>query len=142
MNEDKNKLGRKPYWSDPIELKQLVLDYFNSEEGKTKPTFSGLAFFLKIDRQTLYNYKNKDEFFDTIKNARDRIEKIYEEQLMFGEGNKTGVIFALKNWGWTDSQKIDHTTQGEKISQVVGFNYLPPSENKDAKNNSNDKANA
>ena len=26
-----------------------------------------------------------------------------------------GSIFALKNFGWTDKQEIDHTSKGEKM---------------------------
>jgi hypothetical protein len=135
--EEKKGRGRPPLWKDPIELKELVLDYFQSEEGQNKPTFAGLAYFIGIDRKTLFNYSKKDEFFPTIKKARDRIELFYEQKLMFDDGPKTGVIFALKNWGWSDNSKIDHTTDGEKMS-VTGFTMKPLEEDGNT-TRSNDK---
>lgn len=107
--------GRPRLWKDPIELSNLIADYFNSTE---RPTLSGLAVFLEIDRQTLYNYKERDEFFDIIKKATAKVESIYEERAIY-ENNPTGVIFALKNMGWTDRVANDHTSQGEKIAPPI-----------------------
>lgn len=107
--------GRPRLWKDPIELSNLIAEYFNSTE---RPTLSGLAVFLEIDRQTLYNYKERDEFFDIIKKATAKVESIYEERAIY-ENNPTGVIFALKNMGWTDRVANDHTSQGEKIAPPI-----------------------
>lgn len=85
-------------WKNASELAQLVKEYFDQTN---RPTLSGLAVFLEIDRQTLYNYKERDEFFDIIKKATAKVESIYEERAIY-ENNPTGVIFALKNMGWTD----------------------------------------
>lgn len=109
--KDKNPVGRPLLWKDPIELKQLVFDYFNNEK---QPTLAGLAVALGISRSTLYNYEEKDEFLDIIKKARERVVKIYEERLIYSD-KPTGVIFALKNMDWHDSQAIDHTTKGKQM---------------------------
>ena len=107
--------GRPMIWKDPIELSNLIADYFNTI---SKPTLSGLAVFLEIDRQTLYNYKDRDEFFDIIKKATAKVESIYEERAIY-ENNPTGVIFALKNMGWTDRVANDNVNSGE-------IRVLPP----------------
>lgn len=107
--------GRPMIWKDPIELANLIADYFNQTD---RPTLSGLAVFLEIDRQTLYNYKERDEFFDIIKKATAKVESIYEERAIY-EQNPTGVIFALKNMGWTDRTSTDHTTKGDKIATPI-----------------------
>ena len=99
-------------WKDPIELSNLIADYFNQTK---KPTLSGLAVFLEVDRHTLYNYKERDEFFHIIKKATAKVESIYEERAIY-ENNPTGVIFALKNMGWSDKQEIDHRTNGKEIN--------------------------
>jgi hypothetical protein len=114
--------GRPRIWKDPIELANLIADYFNSTQ---KPTLSGLAVYLEIDRQTLYNYKERDEFFDIIKKATAKVEAIYEERAIY-ENNPTGVIFALKNMGWTDRVANDHTTKGEAITPPI--NWVKPNE--------------
>lgn len=43
------------------------------------PTVSGLAVALKTSRQTLINYESNEEFFDTIKSAKQYIESIIEQ---------------------------------------------------------------
>jgi hypothetical protein len=116
--EPPKKEGRPPIWTDPIELKELISDYFISEKGRKKPTLSGLALAIGIDRRTLYNYQQKDEFFPTIKKARDRIEENYEENLLYGE-RTTGFIFALKNMGWSDKLETDVTTKGKELPTPI-----------------------
>jgi len=107
--------GRPMIWKDPIELADLISDYFNQT---TRPTLSGLAVFLEVDRQTLYNYKQRDEFFGIIKRATSKVESIYEERMIY-ENNPTGVIFALKNMGWSDRVSNDHTTNGKDITSPI-----------------------
>jgi hypothetical protein len=103
--------GRPKIWETPKQLSEVVENYF----AKTlRPTLAGLAVSLGIDRKTLYNYEERDEFFHIIKAARQRVEAIYEERAIY-EPQPTGVIFALKNMGWSDSNKIDHTTNGKDI---------------------------
>lgn len=104
-------------WKNAFELAQLVDDYFRSTD---RPTLSGLAVYLEIDRQTLYNYKERDEFFDIIKRATAKVEAIYEERAIY-ENNPTGVIFALKNMGWSD--KIENKTD-MKVSGIKPIEWV------------------
>ncbi len=131
---EKHAGGRPPLWTDPMKLKDLVYQYFTGP-GKDKPTLSGLALHLGMSRSSLYNYDQKDQFLDIIKEARQRVEMAYETRLIY-DTQPTGVIFALKNMGWQDNskQEIDHTTKGEKIH---GFNYLPPVTSNDTNNQTN-----
>jgi hypothetical protein len=105
-------MGRPMIWKSPEELQKLVDDYFQSTE---RWTLSGLAVHIGICRKTLYNYESKDDFLHIIKKARDKVESIYEERAIY-ENNPTGVIFALKNMGWTDKLSTDHTTKGESLN--------------------------
>ena len=59
-------------------------------------------------RHTLYNYKEREEFFHIIKKATEKVEARYEKRLIY-ENNPTGVIFALKNMGWRDKSEIEQT---------------------------------
>ena len=68
-------------------------------------TITGLALALDTDRQTLLNYQQKDEFVDTIKKAKLKVENQYEQRLI--KNGRSGDIFALKNFGWQDKQEID-----------------------------------
>jgi hypothetical protein len=105
-------MGRPMIWKSPEELQKLVDDYFQSTE---RCTLSGLAVHIGICRKTLYNYESKDDFLHIIKKARDKVESIYEERAIY-ENNPTGVIFALKNMGWSDKLSTDHTTKGESLN--------------------------
>lgn len=100
----------RPLKFTPEELQSRVTEYLAGE----RVTLAGLAFHLGIDRQTLYNYAERDEFFDIIKTAREAVEARYEERLIY-EGQPTGVIFALKNMGWKDKTETDVTTGGNPI---------------------------
>lgn len=98
--------GRPLRFNDPEELQTEIDLYFVETD---KPTLAGLAYALGISRSTLYEYDSKDRFSDIIKNARERVEVVYEERLMYSP-NPTGVIFALKNMGWADNAKVAHSS--------------------------------
>lgn len=115
--------GRPPLWTEPSELEKLVNDYFQSTK---RPTLSGLALHLGIERKTLYNYEEKDEFLHIIKKARERVEAIYEERTIY-EPNPTGVIFALKNMGWTDRVQND-TNLNAKVETKADLSKLTDDE--------------
>jgi hypothetical protein len=92
------------------------------------PTMSGLALALDVDRKTLLNYSNKEEYFPTIRKARAIIENNLEKNLY---GNSvTGLIFNLKNnFGWNDKQELDHTSNGKTLNN---WSVNPVTTNKDA----------
>lgn len=92
------------------ELQRKIDEYFEMCDEQGKPyTISGLAYFLGTNRQTLLNYEERDEYFDTIKRAKARIEAFVEESL-WQPKIATGVIFNLKNnFGWQDKQNLEHS---------------------------------
>lgn len=107
--------GREPLYKTPDEMQERIENYFNTEKV---PTVPGLAYHLGFcSRQSLIDYETKDEFFFPIKRAKLRIEAFNAEQLHRKEGSVTGVIFTLKNLGWTDQQSIDLTTDISQMSE-------------------------
>jgi hypothetical protein len=125
--------GRPPLFESPELLQEMIDEYFTTGmeyrtfivgSGLNKqsvtvqvPTISGLCYFLGFEsRQSFYDYEKKSGFTYTIKKARLKIERCYEEQLQYG--NSTGAIFALKNMDWHDKSEFDHTTGGEKINII------------------------
>ena len=129
--------GRPAYFKNPEEMQQIINDYFNEHkvefekdsEGKVlttqkgspimklnPPTLTGLALALGFNsRGTIYEYEKKnDEFSDTIKKARLRCENWVEEQSFSGTVPPAVGIFALKNYGWKDTQGIE-VPEGVKI---------------------------
>lgn len=95
--------GRPPLYSDPAEMEARIDEYF-ADEGKERPTVSGLCYFLGFtDRHALAEYEKREEFSATVKKARMRIENALETHLYTGQ--VAGVIFNLKNnFGWKDKQ--------------------------------------
>jgi len=62
---------------------------------------SGLAYALGLSRQGLLDYSNKDDFSDTLRAARQRVEIALEQRL--ANPAVTGAIFNLKvNFKWDD----------------------------------------
>ena len=144
-NNDREGIGGRPLAFKSVkELEDAVELYFETdafinvgtpeagEEQKTMyaPTMSGLALSLGVDRKTITNYANKDEFFPAIKKARARVEVALEQRL-YGN-NVTGLIFNLKNnFGWTDKQDLSiGNANGEsfKTESSIVFNPVGPND--------------
>jgi len=127
-------MGRPPIFNSVEELEKLVNDYFEYIKGEFEwktssddegnpydvkewtrgpenPSITGLALHLGFEsRQSVYDYeKRNDDFSYTIKRSRLRIEASYEQFLLTKVA--TGAIFALKNFGWSDKQEIDHSSK-------------------------------
>jgi hypothetical protein len=72
-----------------------------------------LCEYLDIHRSTLIEWEALDEFSNTIKKAKQRIEKYNAEQL-YRKEQVTGIIFNLKNnFDWKDKSEVDQRTDGK-----------------------------
>jgi len=123
MKETKNKVGR-PMQYTKESLKTKVDEYFNScyitekdKEGietkiNIKPlTVLSMCLYLDISRETLSRYMDNEDFSDTLKKAKMKIES-YAEDYLFTSKNPAGVIFNLKNnFNWKDKQEIETTNK-------------------------------
>lgn len=79
------------------------------------PSILWLCEYLNIHRSTLLEWEEMDGFSNTIKKAKQRIEKYNAEQL-YRKEQVTGIIFNLKNnFDWKDKSEVDNNT---KISVV------------------------
>lgn len=110
--QKKHAGGRPRLFSTPKELQTRIDEYFEACRDGGKPyTIAGMAYWLEMDRQTFYNYQDRDEYFDIIKRARDKIMATLEEMIVVD--GRAGQIFLAKNYGYTD--RID--------TQNVNLNY-------------------
>lgn len=105
--------GRPPKWESPEQVQVLIDKYFDSTPEE-EWTITGLALALDTYRSVLVDYQEKDEFSYTIKKAKEKVQNAYEKDLR--RKGRSGDIFALKNFGWSDKQEIDHTTKGESFN--------------------------
>lgn len=105
--------GRPLKFKTPEELLAKAEEYF-ATVPQEEWMITGLAVHLDTSRSTLCDYDKKDEFSDTVKAIKEKIEMAYEKR-----GLKVGNafdIFRLKNMGWRDRFENDLTTAGEKLS--------------------------
>lgn len=102
-------LGRPLKYESAEAMQKDIDEYFAECDEKQKPyTVSGLAYALGTNRQTLLNYEEREDFLDTIKSAKAKIERFNEEMLYSKDVSTTGVIFNLKNnYNWKDKQEIE-----------------------------------
>jgi hypothetical protein len=125
--KQKHPGGRPLAFKSVQELQDKIEDYFTWCDNRTKKiydnkkgieymvsdpapyTMSGLARRLGVDRETILNYSKKEEYFGTIRDAREKVHEDVETRLM-GTKNEKGAIFNLKNnFGWKDESKVDNT---------------------------------
>lgn len=131
--------GRPPLYKTPEEMQEIIDEYFEWCDNRSKKiydekkgvelqiswpapyTMSGLARRLGMDRRTLVDYAEKDEFLPTIREARNRVQEDVEIRLMETR-NEKGAIFNLgNNFGWKNKSETDITSKGEKLegNQIV-----------------------
>ena len=99
------------YFKKGIALRKVIVGPANNREVVEipVPTITGLALYCGFsDRVSFYDYEKREEFSYTIKKARATMEQHYEELIQ--GSTPTGAIFALKNFGWIDTQKIEGLT--------------------------------
>lgn len=112
--------GRPAHFETPEALENKIEEYFEfCLTDKVNITITGLALYLGFaDRQSLYDYQNREGFSCIIKRARTTVENAYEQKLYsmtFG-----GAIFALKNMGWFDKveQEVNQTVTNVTVEVV------------------------
>jgi hypothetical protein len=123
--------GRPPIFTSAEEMQEKIDAYFKECEGKimtdeegkpllnkygqpiiygAKPlTITGLALAIGFNsRQSLLNYEGQEEFLDTIKRAKAKVEE-YAESRLFDKDGSNGAKFSLSNnfKGWAEKQQIE-----------------------------------
>lgn len=106
------KIGRPLKFGSVEELQGLIDKYFE-ETPREEWTITNLALALDTNRQGLMEYGRREEFADTVKKAKAKVEGSYELDLK--KHGRVGTIFALKNFGWTDKQEVAHTVSKDLL---------------------------
>lgn len=100
--------GRPRKFDSPEKFDDAVDDYVSSRDGK-RLTWTGLALHLGFcSRVSIDEYLKYEGFSYSVKRAKLLVENSYEESLG-EEGSPAGSIFALKNFGWSDKQEVEHS---------------------------------
>lgn len=114
-----NKVGRPLKFKSVEEMQKKIDAYFAECEEKGDPyTMTGLALALDTTRETLLDYRDKDEYSDSIKKAKTRCEAYAEMHLFKGKNGVVGAIFNLKNnySRWVDKQEVVQKDEKSDIS--------------------------
>lgn len=104
---------RKPMYDRPMVKRDI-----KKKTAQIPYTITGLALALGTTRDVLIDYEDKEEFSNTIKDAKAKCH-MFAEMSLFGP-SATGPIFNLKNnYGWQDRTEQDITSGGERITPTV-----------------------
>lgn len=105
--------GRPRLFNTVEEMQEKIDDFFATEDIIT---ITGLALHLGFNsRDSLIRYQNDNEFYDTIKKAKLKVELEYEKRLI--ANGRGGDIFALKNFGWSD--KVEVESKNENNNKLI-----------------------
>lgn len=77
-----------------------------SYEIARNPTLAGLAVAVGSTAYHLKNLEPGDAHFDLLTTAKQLIAKYYEEALVNSKKNPAGIIFALKQLGYSDETVV------------------------------------
>ena len=118
-------MGRPAKYETPAELDLAINEYLNEcQSSSAAPTISGLALRLGFEsRQSIYDYKERDDFSYIIKRAVLMIEDYWERKL--SEGQSSGSIFWLKNHGWTDKTESELYGPNKKPLEAPIITIVP-----------------
>ncbi len=112
--------GQPAFFETAESLESAIQAYFDKQVADSGIiTVSGLAYSLGFaSRQSLQDYKERDEYSYIIKRALLFVESCYEQKL--SGNNPTGSIFVLKNMGWKDKVETGWTdSEGKDIPPVI-----------------------
>lgn len=106
--------GLSKKFETDAELKSAIEDYFNDSDKKKEPyTIEGLCIALCVTRQTLLNYEKRkgyEDYFDTIREAKLKVQENLIKRGLVGDNNSTLTIFLLKNnHGYRDKTEQEVT---------------------------------
>lgn len=109
--KSKQRTGRPRIIATPKEFDTLAERYFAECEAANEPVLlTGLILALGLgSKQSLYEYRDRPEYSDSVKRALLRVEMTYEKSLRKG-GNTAADIFALKNFEWSDRTSFEHSS--------------------------------
>jgi hypothetical protein len=118
-NKQKRAVGRPKKWESAEAMQEAIDKYFDDCREQERPvTVTGLAYTLDLSRQGLINYENEQDFFDTVRRAKLRVEQAIDEYLQIG--NAQGAKFSLiNNYDW--KEKNETAVTGDNINISMNF---------------------
>jgi hypothetical protein len=107
-------------YKKPELLEAVAMAYIKEcNDNKTPVLYSGLLLALDISRDTLNEYEKREAYKAVVKKIKLHVEQEYER--MLHSGKPVGGIFALKNFGWKDTETIEGNFNG-----TMTFKWVSP----------------
>ena len=132
MSEHVKQLtGRPSKYNDEVQeaADHYVINY--QEYGDLVPTVVGLALVCDVVAKTIYNWATDENprFLHTV----NKIEMLQHRGLINGGlsgdfNNSITKMMLASNHGYSESQKIDHTTNGKDMAPSFASLYGKPKE--------------
>ena len=124
--DDSKPTGRPRIIPSPEEFDRRVDVYLAECKAEGQPILlTGMILALGLtSKESFYHYETYDGFYDSVKRARLMVELEYEKRLNIAT-SAAGPIFALKNFGWKDTQEIKATVT--EVKSLTDF-YDEPSD--------------
>lgn len=120
-------MGRPTLYTDQVlEQGYHYLDNY-TQEGDPFPSTSGLAVFLGVGRQTLYNWarsEGKEEFMYLLDRLQTKQEQVLWSQGMRGNFNANLCKLALGKHGYRD--ELPGTSADSQKNLLLGLNGALP----------------
>lgn len=120
------KAGRPRRLASPRQFDEAANNYFaHCRENNLPLTMSGLALAMGFSSRQAFNaYEKYQGFSEAVKRARLAVENAYETRLH--SASCSGAVFALKNFGWEDKSRLEHSGQMSAPPDLVITPLEPP----------------
>lgn len=104
----KTRVTHKRIFDSPDQMMDAVNSYFEEADNASMPyTISGLCLAIGFSREMLLRSSYDSTIGDIVNQAKLLIEQQHEILLLTDHRKSSGIIFALKNLGWSDQRYID-----------------------------------
>ena len=99
-------MGRPTLYNQEMLDKAKHYQENHIQEGDNVPSVEGLAYFLQVGKQTLYNWADEhEEFIDTLEGIKLKQAKMLINGGLEGDYNPTIAKLMLHNHGYSDKQE-------------------------------------
>lgn len=119
-------MGRPTDYSENTveQAKYYIENYTDEAIGDVVPSIEGLACFIGVSRETIYDWErqgredgsDKEEFSDIIAQLRTKKSKELQNGGLSNKYNSKISGLLLGHEGYREKQDIDHTSNGESMN--------------------------
>lgn len=119
----KTRVGHIIRYESPLILAEMLNAYFDEMDALRVPyTISGICLAIGYGRERFLSHETESEIGKLINQARLLIEQQHEHRLYLGI-KPAGIMFALKNMGWSDRQDLSLNGAPTSLEEGSGVKY-------------------